>query len=360
MYGRGSDFRGTAALGAALVVFFAMAPGPAAAHDPAAEMARAAGRFVTSLDEEQRAKALFEFKDQRRTSWHYFPSAMLQSRGGRSGLSIKEMGPEQRALAHGLLGTALSHRGNLQAMTVMVLEAVLYDLENRRPLRDPEMYHVAVYGKPSTEETWGWSFEGHHLSINVTLVEGRRFAVTPSFFGSNPAVVKKGRFEGLETLEVEQQLARRLVKSLTPEQRELAVIAEEAPREIITGADRRVDKDRFQPPEGIPFEKLDAAQQEMLLALAGEFTAKYRPEIIEQIDRRVPILDGGRGMFFAWAGGFEPGEGHYWRVQTPRFLFEYDNTQNNANHVHAVWRAFDGDFGEDLLKRHYETSSHHR
>ena len=136
------------------------------------------------------------------------------------------------------------------------------------------------------------------------------------------------------------------------------MIAEKAPRDIITGAERSVAGSRFQPPQGVPFEKLDADQQKMLLELVGHFAAKYRKQIVDEIGERTPVIDG-RGMHFAWAGGFEPGEGHYYRVQTPHFLFEYDNTQNGANHVHAVWRQFDGDFGEDLLRQHYETSAHH-
>lgn len=329
------------------------------AHDVPAEMAEAANRFLQSLDDQRRDQVTIDFENEKRSFWHYFPSSMMESRGGRRGLAIKEMLPEQRVLAHGLLSTALSQRGYLESMTIMALEAILRDLEGGNPSRDPEMYHVAVYGTPSIKDTWGWSFEGHHLSVNVTLVEGQRFCVTPSFFGSNPAVVKAGPFKGLDTLASEQQLARELVNSLTAEQRKLAVIAEEAPRDIITNADRSVAKTQFQPPQGIAFDKLNTKQQEMLLELVHHFAAKYRTQILKQIAQRMPIVDG-RGMHFAWAGGFEPGQGHYYRIQTPHFLFEYDNTQNGANHIHAVWRQFDGDFGEDLLRHHYETSPHHR
>lgn len=332
--------------------------GAASGHDVPAEMAETADRFLKSLDEAQLAQVSIEFEKEKRTAWHYFPSSMMESRGGRRGLAIKEMSGEQRALAHGLLSTALSHRGYLQAMTIMALEAILHDLENGNPARDPAMYHVAVYGKPSTEATWGWSVEGHHLSVNLTLFDGQQFCTTPSFFGSNPAIVREGPFKGLDTLEAEQKLGRQLVSSLTPEQRKLAVITEKAPRDIITAADREVKKGPFQPPQGIAFEKLDKKQQELLLELVGVFTSKYRPEILKQIDERTPIANRA-GMFFAWAGGVEPGQGHYYRIQTPDYLFEYDNVQGSANHIHTVWREFDGDFGADLLRHHYETSSHH-
>ena len=340
-----------------LVAWLAVAS-DAWAHDVPTEMSEAASRFAKSLDAPQHAQVSIDFGKEKRLAWHYFPSSMMESRGGRRGLAIKEMSAAQRALAHGLLNTALSHRGYFQAMTIMALEAILHDLENGNPARDPAMYHVAIYGKPSADKTWGWSVEGHHLSVNVTLVDGQRFCTTPSFFGSNPAIVREGPFKGLDTLKEEQELARRLVRSLTPEQKKLAVIAEKAPRDIITAADREVKKERFQPSQGIPFGKLDDEQQKTLLTLVDTFTAKYRPEILEQIDKRTPIVKEA-GMFFAWAGGVEPGDGHYYRIQTPDFLFEYDNAQGNANHIHTVWRQFDGDFGVDLLRQHYETSDHH-
>jgi hypothetical protein len=332
--------------------------GPADAHEIPAEMATAADRFLKSLREEQQAKVVIPFDGEKRISWHFIPSSMMAAQGGRRGLPMKEMSPEQTILAHGLISTALSHKGHLQAMTVMALEAVLRDIENGNPARDPAMYHVAIYGTPSADKTWGWSVEGHHLSLNIMLIDGQQFSVTPSFFGSNPAIVKSGPFEGLDTLAAEQKLARQLVKSLSAEQQKKAIIAAEAPRDIITGSQRRVSKDQFDPPQGIPFEQLTEAQQQKLLQLVRQFANKYRSPILEQIQQRAPI-DEGKEMYFAWAGSLEPGEGHYYRIQTPHYLFEYDNTQNGANHIHAVWRKFDGDFGEDLLRAHYENSPHH-
>ncbi|MHB0960595.1 MAG: DUF3500 domain-containing protein [Pirellulaceae bacterium] len=342
----------------AISVVLVQVHGQAQAHDDVpAEMAAAATRFLQSLDDSQRDKVAIAFDQERRHAWHYVPSSMMEAHGGRRGLAVKEMSPHQRVLAHGLLSTALSHRGYLQAMTIMALEAVLRDLEGGNPARDPEMYHVAVYGTPLTTGTWGWSFEGHHLSVNLTLIDGQRFSVTPSFFGSNPAIVPGGSQQGLEVLAAEQQLARELMQSLSPSQQKLAVIAQEAPSEIITGADRHVRRDRFEPPQGIPFEQLTADQQALLLKLVAQFATKYRDPIIGQIEQHTPVTTG-QDMHFAWAGGWEPHQGHYYRIQTAQFLFEYDNTQNNANHVHAVWRQFDGDFGADLLRQHYESSPH--
>lgn len=346
-------------LGAAVLgSLFFLGAVPARAHDDVpAEMVAAATHFLQTLDENQREKVSIPFDSDRRQAWHYIPSSMMDAHGGRRGLPMKDMSPQQKLLAHGLLNTALSHPGYLQAMSIMALESVLRDLENGSPARDSEMYHISVHGTPSTSETWGWSFEGHHLSVNVTLVDGQRFAITPSFFGSNPAIVPGGPQQGQQVLAAEQNLARELMRSLSDDQRKLAVIAEQAPTEIITGADRKVLRERLEPPQGIPFAKLNGQQQKQLLALVDLFSAKYRRPIIEQIEQRGPIASG-QDMYFAWAGSWEPGHGHYYRIQTPQFLFEYDNTQNNANHVHTVWRQFDGDFGEDLLLKHYQTSKH--
>ena len=147
--------------------------------------------------------------------------------------------------------------------------------------------------------------------------------------------------------------ARTLVKSLTDEQQKKAVISDKAPRDVITGQQRKADKGVFTPARGLAFEQMTPAQQAQLLKLVNVYAGRYRPQIIAEIDAREPITDG-KGMHFAWMGSLEPGEGHYYRVQSASFLFEFDNTQNGANHPHAVWRHFDGDFGEDLLRRHYD------
>jgi hypothetical protein len=342
----------------ACLVSILAAENSALAHDIAAQMRAAATGLLKALTPELASQVRLPLDAERRTAWHYVPTASLEAQGGRRGVPIKHMSAQQRTFAVALLNSALSHRGQLQAATIMALETILKEIENGSPTRDSELYHVAIFGEPAADQTWGWSFEGHHLSVNLMLVDGTQFSITPSFWGSNPAIVPSGPFAGLDTLEAEQQLGRELARSLTPQQRASAVIADKAPRDVITGAQRKVERQSFLPPQGIPFEQLDAQQQQKLLELVRQFASKYRPEILAQIEQRTPIMRG-EGMYFAWAGGMEPGEGHYYRVQTPSFLFEYDNTQNNANHVHTVWRAFDGDFGEDLLRHHYEHGHHH-
>ena len=329
--------------------------GRATAHEPGEDMAVAATRFITSLDAKQKAMAVFDFKDDKRRTWHFLPDRFIPVTKGRSGLPFKEMNSQQRALAQGLLATGLSSRGYLQAMTVVSMEKILHDLEKKNPIRDSDLYYVSIYGTPSAKGNWFWRFEGHHLSINVTIVGGKLFAVTPSFFGANPGEVRDGAFKGLRVLAEEEDQARKLVESFSPEQKKLAVIATKAPRDVITKWDRKVDRGPFTPAKGIAFDQLDAKQQVQLIALIETFATKYRKELVDGIDARKKLFDG-RKVYFAWAGSTKAGEGHYYRIQTPVFLFEYDNTQNGANHIHTVWRDFAGDFGEDLLRKHYEDS----
>jgi hypothetical protein len=320
-------------------------------------MTVAAERLLDALDDRQRDQTVYTMSDEQRQNWHFLPDKFIKPDGVRYGLTLVQMNAAQQALAYSLLNAGLSHRGYLTAMTITSLEDILHELEDGNPIRNPQLYYVTVFGTPGDPQAWGWRFEGHHLSVNFTIVDGKLFSVTPSFFGANPAVVKQGPREGLWTLRDEEQIARDLVKSLSAEQKTMAVLSGEAPEDIITVEQRKVDKGIFTPARGIAYDQLSGEQKEALLRLVKVFAEKYRPEIVGQINERAQLFDLS-GAHFAWAGGLEQHQGHYYRVQTPTFLFEYDNTQNEANHVHAVWRDFDGDFGEDLLRKHYD--EHHR
>jgi hypothetical protein len=211
---------------------------------------------------------------------------------------------------------------------------------------------VSIFGSPG--KTWGWRVEGHHLSVNFTVVEGKEISAAPSFFGSNPAEVKQGPRKGLRILAAEEDLARELVKSLDAAQRKTAILTNVAYKDIITGAQRKV-----QPlaPAGLSAADMTSAQSDLLQKLVREYVYRQRPEgagrDLEKIQKA-----GWTKVSFAWAGGLERGEGHYYRVQGPTFLLEYDCTQNDANHIHAAWRDFENDFGEDLLRKHYEEVPH--
>jgi hypothetical protein len=319
------------------------------AHDAAEEMAGAASRFLASLDAGQKEKAAFAWKSDERLNWHFIPKE-------RKGITLKEMTPAQRKLALSLLASGLSTHGYAKATNIMSLELVLAELEGagRKFPRDPELYHFSVFGPPEPKGTWGWRVEGHHLSANFTIVKGEFLAGTPSFFGTNPAEVRQGPRKGLRVLAGEEDLARELVHALTGDQRKAAIIQTTAPKEIFTEAKRRV-----QPLEtaGVAAGKLTGEQRALLMKLITEYVQRVRPDLaaadLQKIERA-----GVDKILFAWAGGIEKGEGHYYRVQGPTFLLEYDNTQNDNNHVHAVWRDFDGDFGEDILRKHYSETPH--
>ncbi|MHB1306750.1 MAG: DUF3500 domain-containing protein [Limisphaerales bacterium] len=327
--------------------------GPVRGHEVpevAAEMAEAANRFRAALTPEQQARAVWKLEEAERRNWHYVPRE-------RQGLSLQAMTPAQRHLAAGLLSTGLSHRAYLKATTIMSLEEVLKELEKGRgPVRDPELYYFTVFGEPAATGTWGWRVEGHHLALNFTLVDGKEIRVTPSFLGSNPGEVRAGSRAGLRVLAAEEDLGRALVKSLTAEQRAVAVVNERAPGDVLNTPDRRAGT---LSPLGLAATRLNAEQVRQLQQLIEEYVRRYRPELAAE-DLRKIAATGWDGIHFAWAGGLEPRQPHYYRIQGPGFCLEYDNTQNDANHIHTVWRDFTDDFGEDALRRHYETSPHHR
>jgi len=301
---------------------------------------------VAALAPDQKAKAVFDFKEDERFDWHFVPKP-------RKGLPIKDMTPPQRLLAHALLSSGLSQRGYMKATTIMSLEQILYDLENRPPSRDADLYFVTIFGEPG-KGPWGWRVEGHHLSLNFVVGNDQVLSVTPSFFGANPAQILSGPRKGLRVLGGEEDLARKLVTSLTEEQRQSGVITNVAPRDIITGADRKA---KSLEPMGIAASKLTKPQRELLFSVIKEYVFRYRGEIADAELKAIQQA-GDEKIHFAWAGGLEPGQGHYYRIQGPTFLMEYDNTQDKANHIHSVWRDLQNDFGEDLLRKHYEQSPH--
>ena len=321
----------------------------AVAHVAVDEMADAATKFLGSLKPEQAAKASFKLKDDERQNWHFIPKA-------RNGLTIKDMTEDQRKLAMKLLRSGLSDHGYGKATNIMSLETILREIEgpNSRMTRDPELYYISVFGKPDAKGTWGWRVEGHHLSVNYTIVKGEYVAGTPSFMGTNPADVKAGPRKGLRALGDEEDRGRELIKALNPEQREQAIFEKVALRDIVTMAEKRV-KPLEQ--KGIAAAKLNADQKQKLLALVKAYVERNRPELAREDLRKINEA-GIDKLSFAWAGGIEKGEGHYYRVQGPTFLLEYDNTQNNNNHIHAVYRDFENDFGEDLLRKHYQETPH--
>jgi hypothetical protein len=311
----------------------------------AAVMADAAKAFLSSLTPPQRSQATFQFTDDERLDWHYIPKP-------RKGLALRDMTPEQKQLAHALLAAGLSQQGYIKAVSIMSLDEVLKIMEGGKgPMRDPEGYFFTVFGEPSATGNWGYRVEGHHVSQNFTIVNGK-LQGAPSFFGTNPAEIREGDRKGLRVLAREEDLGRQLVKSFTADQQKTAVISKDAPKEILTEATRKAALNGQ--PSGLQASNMTAPQRAILQSLLDE----YCENMTDQIDqtREDQIKKAGDKIYFAWAGGENPGQGHYYRIQSPSFLVEFDDTQDNANHIHSVWRDFNGDFGLDLLKEHYQSS----
>ena len=373
------------------------------APETAARMADAAREFLALLEPQQRARALRPLSDdEERRHWNYAPMK-------REGLPLLAMTPSQQQAANRLAATGLSRSGYVTAAVVMGLENILDAVEawsggrlgvdvGSERWRDPQLYFVTIFGEPG-EEAWGWRFEGHHVSIHYTIEGGSIVAPNPTFLGANPAEASFGGEGRLRPLAAEEDLARELLHALDGEQREAALISTAAPPDIVQSNRPRVEdgalpiptrrlmglpndpawEERWRAeraglgfgseqeaavrysatPSGVAAGVLRDGQREMLEALASLYVERL-PEELAATQREALIAahgDGSQDLHFAWAGGVEKGEPHYYRLQGPRFLVEYDCTQNDANHIHAVWRDPEGDFGEDLLARHY--GEHH-
>ncbi len=306
-------------------------------------MTIAAKNFINSLEPWQKTAVAFKMEDEERSNWFYTPVP-------RKGLALHDMKPYQRQLALAMVAAGLSQRGFLKATTIMSLDEILLITEPT-PRRDPDNYYISIFGDPSETGEWGYRFEGHHISQNFTLVNGK-VQGAPSFFGSNPAEVLDGPRKGLRVLANEEDLALAVVNSLTPEQRKTAIFDAKAPGDILTTNTREAALKGQ--PTGISATAMTAAQQTRLHDLLEEYCSNM-PEQIAEL-REAQIRKAGNNIWFAWAGGTEKLQPNYYRVQTAEFLVEFDKTQSNGNHVHSVWRDFNGDFGRDLLKEHYATS----
>jgi hypothetical protein len=328
-----------------------------AADRSPATMADAANKFLSTLTAEQKQIANFAFDNvKERERFGFVPTEMHP----RVGLMIEKMTEPQRQAAHNLLKTGLSQKGYMTASSIMELESVLNLIENPpganpgKLERNPLKYYVWVFGAPSAKGTWGWKVEGHHVSLNFTVAGGNMVSAAPHFFGSNPAEVKDGPKKGLRILGFEEDPARELIMALDASQRTKAVINATAPNDIVTRNESNISP---LTPTGIAATDLQPRQREMLMRVVDAYVAVMAPDIAA--DRMAALKKAGLDKIsFAWAGEVERGKKHYYRVQGPTFLIEFDNTQNDGNHVHSVWRDFNGDFGRDLLREHVTSASH--
>ena len=313
--------------------------------DSVSVITQAANHFLESLTPEQKAIAVISFESDERQNWFYTPVP-------RKDLQVREMSPYQKRLAAALLAAGLSQQGFIKAETIMSLEDVLRLAEkDDGERRNPEKYYFSIFGAPSDTKAWGYRVEGHHLSQNYTVVGGK-IADTPSFFGSNPREVLTGPRKGLRVLAQEEDYGRNLMESLTPDQQKTATVDKEAYKDVLTTNSR--DAALKGQPSGLSASQLNEKQFGLLMDLLNMY-ADNMPEQLSAA-RMQKVKAAGKNIYFAWAGVVEKGGPHYYRVQSPTFLIEYDCTQDKANHIHSVWRDFNGDFGADVLKQHYKTS----
>ncbi|MDF1503625.1 DUF3500 domain-containing protein [Roseisolibacter sp. H3M3-2] len=324
--------------------------GAASGADTAA-LSPSARAFLATLSAGQRADATFPFADPGRTQWAYVPQA-------RSGVPLKAMNAEQRAAAFALLGSGLSERGTRQARGIIELEGILGELEglvSRVVLRrDPGLYFTSVFTGTGGAHPWGWRFEGHHLSVNVTELGPHGQLVAPVFMGANPARVPSGPKAGHRLLAAEEDQAFALLGMLDAGQRARATIAAETYGDIVTKSVPKVDPMAF---AGLPAAEMTAGQQGQLRRLLDVYAGRMADSSARRQLRRIDEAGFAR-LHFAWAGAHRPGSPHYYRIHGPTVLVEYDNSQNGANHIHTVWRDLENDFGGDLLRKHYAQQPH--
>ncbi len=315
----------------------------------AQDLSEKARDFLNSLSPELRKEAQFPLDDAERMNFHFVPMA-------RKGPTFHDFDEAQKQAAMALLRASLSEEGYLKSTEIMALEEVLlamgeaYTFPDGSPVRDPLNYHLCIFGDPSPGAPWGWRFEGHHLSLNFTSGAGRIVSSTPSFMRSNPAIVPIEPNRGKQVLKRESTLALALLNSLSESQLGKARFSETALKDIVTGTDPKVT---LLEPMGIAYTDLNPSQQTALRELLEVYIGNYIFEFSETFRKK--ITDAGlENLHFAWAGGTQWGMPHYYRIQGPMLIIEYDNTQNDANHVHTVVRDLTNDFAEDFLREHYK------
>lgn len=320
-------------LKALLVLAVAMGPMAPPSVDP---MVRAGQEFLASLTDAQRKATLLPFDSESKFDFHYVPRT-------RRGVSLGDMDAKQRAAAEALLRASLSQAGYDKVEQIRQLEAALRQIENN-PGRDPSRYHFLFFGEPHASKPWAWRYEGHHISLTFAFREGKLAASTPQFLAASPAVSPNG-----EPLKKERDLGFAMLESLTADQRKAAIISERAPADILTTNTRRAAiEDR----KGVSYQSMSRAQKDALLALVA---VHAQVQSKEESARRMKLfaMENPDDLVFAWMGPAEKNRRHYYRIQGRDMLIEYDNTQDDGNHIHTVWRNLREDFGGDPLEAHH-------
>ncbi|MCG8926497.1 DUF3500 domain-containing protein [Lentzea sp. CC55] len=308
------------------------------------DVADATHHYIGLLGGDQREQAIRAITDDDlRHRWAYTP-------GTRPGLALGDLRRDQRKAVHGMLATVLSPHAYAQVAAVMALEDVLDHREGGHRNRHSADYWTVLFGTPGSDEPWGWRVDGHHLSVNVVVADGH-VSATPFFLGANPArVTYRGRVVS-QPLKLEEELARELLDRMGPTARRLAVVSDTAPHDIRTGNAPRISPSE---PVGVTPAQLGKPAGELLVDIVRFYLDRLAFELADEEYARVDP----ERLHFSWEGSLRRGEGHYYRIQGPELLIEYDNTANEANHIHTVLRRHSGDFGDDLLTAHYDASRH--
>ena len=322
-------------------------------NSSAQKAVKAANDFIELLNQEQKLETLFPFDTDERYNFHFVPIE-------RKGITFNEMNPIQKIAAFNLLKTCLGENAFHKTKEIMQLDQLLKELEMRKPedhFRDTGNYHITIFGIPSAKTIWGWRFEGHHISFNFSFSKQTLISGTPGFLGSNPGIVLNGAQKGKQVLKEETEMGFKLLTSLNEAQMNKTIIDSVAYKDIIS-FDKRVVL--LKSPEGIRYKELNKEQQQLMLQLISLYVHRYTKIFAEAMLKKIHA-NGLDDIWFAWAGDSHSmmGKGTYYRVQGPTFLIEYDNTQNNANHVHSVIRDLQNDFGGDELLKHYKSQPIH-
>jgi hypothetical protein len=327
---------------------------PAAAQDPPAsigQMTSAAQKFMGSLSAEQREIALKPFDDEERTAFKPVPFPVV-------GLRYDGMSDAQIALLHELLKTGLSAAGYEKAAEIILLDDYLLELEQGRgrapAFHGTRNYNIVIFGEPAPGATWSWRVHGHHLYLSFTIVEGKLFATAPAFFGAEPHDITEGPRAPQRILADEEDLGANLWNMLSDEQKRFTVIATQMPNDMFSGRAARVES---MGAAGIPWSKLSDDQRAQLKALVLEYCNNSADDL--RFERLKRVEDGGwENLSFAWIGDPARGQRKYYRVTGPLFLIEYCAVALTPNHVHTVWRDYNGDYGRDILAEHMTREPH--
>lgn len=307
-------------------------------------MSKAATAFLKNLNEVQKTKASFAYDDKERLNWHFIPRE-------RKGLPLKELEGAALQSALALIRSGLSESGYDQTLNVMSLEETLYLLEGgnreeRRAKRDPQKYFLSVFGTPADRGVWGWRLEGHHISLNYSVQDGKVVSSTPEFFGANPGTIEAGPGRTIRVLGPEEDIARQILKLCNDEQKQVCWVDKAAPDDLRGGG---ILQPEMTPAVGLPASKMSADQKKLLSELLGEYLKNMPADVVRERRERLEKA-GIDNIHFAWWGDSERNLRHYYRVQGPTFIIEYNNTQNAANHVHSMWRDMAGDFAIPVAK----------